>query len=38
MANSALEQLNVELEMLPFDKVPIIGVYVEETILRNANG
>lgn len=37
MANSSLEQLNVELEMLPFDKVPFIGVYVDETMLRNAN-
>ena len=37
MANSSLEQLNVELEMLPFDKVPIIGVYVDEEVLRSAN-
>ena len=24
-----LEQLNVELEMIPFDKVPVIGVFVD---------
>ena len=37
MANSSLEQLNVELEMLPFDKVPIIGVCADEIMLRHAN-
>jgi poly(A)-specific ribonuclease len=30
MANSSLEQLNVELEMLPFDKVPIISVCFDQ--------
>ena len=28
MANSSLEQLDVELAKLPFDKVPVIGTYI----------
>ena len=31
MANSSLEQLDVELSKLPFDKVPVIGAYIDES-------
>ena len=31
MANSSLEQLDVELAKLPFDKVPAIGKYIDQS-------
>ena len=37
MANSSLEQLYVELAMLPFDKRPAIGVFPKVFTRRSAN-
>ena len=37
MANSSLEQLDLELAKLPFEKVPVIGMYIDGITLICSN-